>query len=169
MTLPLRIALWGGFAILVPTLVALAALVALGRPMPWQFGLPAVSLHVAVALAALGIGAAQFLLARKGRRHRLMGYLWCGLLACVAVSGLAVQLEPGGVTVIHRISSLFSVATLALLPIVIHAGRTGQRRTHRNAILAIYALLFTAGALAFLPHRAMGSLFVILAGAAPGP
>lgn len=168
MSLPIRVALWLGFAILVPSLAALAAVSASGRPLPWQFALPAVSLHVTLGLTALIIGAAQMLLARRGLRHRLMGYLWCGLLAAIAVSGLAVHLEPGGVTPIHRISSLFSVATLALLPIVIHAGRTGQRRSHRNAILAIYALLITAGALTFLPQRAIGSLFVALADTSAG-
>lgn len=165
MTLAVRASPWAGLAILVPTLGALAAVVISGRPLPWQFGLPAVSLHVALGLAALTLGAAQILLAKRVRRHRLMGYIWCVLLAVISVSGLAVHLEPGQVTPIHRISSLFSVATLALLPIVIHADRTGQKRTHRNAIVAIYLLLITAGALTFFPHRAIGSLFVTLAGA----
>lgn len=164
MTLAVRAAFWAGLAILVPTLAALVAVAVSGRPLPWQFGLPAVSLHVALGLAALILGAAQILLAKRARRHRLMGYLWCGLLAVIAMSGLAVHLEPGQVTPIHRISSLFSVATLALLPVVIHAGRMGQKRTHRNAVVAIYLLLITAGALTFLPHRAIGSLFVALAG-----
>jgi uncharacterized membrane protein len=166
MTLSLRIALWAGLSILVPTLAALAALAVLGRPLPWQFALPAVSLHVAAGLMALALGAAQLLLSKRAKRHRLMGYAWCSLLAFLAVSGLAVDLDPGGATVIHRISSLFSVATLALLPIVVHAGRTGQKRMHRNALLAVFSLLLLAGGLTFFPHRAIGGLFVGLSGQA---
>lgn len=169
MTLSIRIALWAGLTILISSVAALIAVSASGAALPWQFRLPAVSLHVGLGLAALGLGATQVLLAKRGRRHRWAGYLWCGLLAVVALSGLAVRLDPGEVTPIHRISSLFSVATLALLPVVIQAGQTGQRRTHRNAILAIYALLITAGGLTFLPHRAIGGLFVTLAQHSTGP
>lgn len=161
MTIPFRIAFWGGLAILVPAAASLASALLLGRALPWQFDLPAVSLHVGAASVALVLGAAQLVLPKGGKRHRLFGYVWCGLLALVAVSGLAVQLNPnGGVTLIHRISSYFSIATLVLLPIVIHAGRTGQRKAHRNALLGIFGLLLLAGGMSFIPGRAVGDLVI---------
>jgi uncharacterized membrane protein len=159
MTIPLRIALWGSLAILVPAAGSLVVVLILGRALPWQFELPAVSLHVGAALIALALGAAQLWLPKRAPRHHLIGYLWCGLLAMVAVSGLGVQLDPkGGVTFIHRVSSYFSIATLVLLPIVIHAGRTGRRKAHRNALLGVFALLLLAGGMSFIPGRAVGDL-----------
>lgn len=123
---------------------------------------------VAIVTAALALGAAQLLLPKRVRRHRFVGYVWCGLLVGVAVSGLAVQLDPkGAVTLIHRISSYFSIATLALLPIVIHAGRTGQREAHRNALLGIFGLLLLAGGMSFIPGRAIGDLVIQAARQAP--
>ncbi len=73
-----------------------------------------------------------------------------------------VQLQPGHLTFIHMASSVFAVADLVLLPIVIVAGRTGRRRLHRNAALGMVACLLNAGALAFIPQRAIGALILAL-------
>ena len=150
--------LFGAVALLVPASVALAVTVARGRPLPWQFHMPWVSPHIAVALLALALAVLQLGLRKGDRRHRLVGYAWCALMATIAVSGLMVQLEPGHVTFIHMASSVFAVIDLILLPIVIWAGRTGRRRLHRNAALGMVACLLNAGALAFIPQRAIGAL-----------
>jgi uncharacterized membrane protein len=147
-----------GLAILIPASTALALTLALGRPLPWQFHMPWVSPHVALALVTLALGVAQLALKKGDRRHRLVGYGWCALMAGVGVSGMAIQLEPGHVTLIHRISSGFSVLNLVLIPIVVWAARTGRRRVHRIAALTMFATLINAGAMAFIPWRAIGSL-----------
>ena len=152
--------LCGALALFVPASVALAVTLARGRPLPWQFHMPWVSPHIVVALLALALAAMQLGLRKGDRRHRLMGYAWCALMAAIAVSGLMVQLEPGHVTVIHLASSGFAVADLILLPIVIYAGRSGRRRLHRNAALGMVACLLNAGALAFIPQRAIGALIL---------
>ncbi len=152
--------LWGAIAIFTPVSAALAVTLAHGRPLPWQFHMPWVSPHIAVALLALALGALQLGLRKGDRRHRLMGYAWCALMALIAVSGLMVQLEPGHMTVIHMASSGFAVADLILLPIVIFAARTGRPRLHRNAALGMFACLLNAGALAFIPQRAVGALIL---------
>ncbi len=149
---------WGAVALLAPAGLALAATLVLGRPLPWQFHRPWVSPHIVVALLALALGAAQLGLRKGDRRHRLLGYAWCALLAVIGLSGLAIQLEPGHVTLIHRLSSGFAAADLILLPIVIYAGRTGRRRLHKFAALGMFACLLNAGALAFFPQRAVGAL-----------
>ncbi len=150
--------LCGAVAIFAPVSLALAVTLARGRPLPWQFHMPWVSPHIAVALMALPLGALQLGLRKGDRRHRLMGYAWCALMGLIAVSGLMVQLEPGHVTIVHMASSAFAVVDLILLPIVVWAGRSGRRRLHRNAALGMVACLLNAGALAFIPQRAIGGL-----------
>jgi uncharacterized membrane protein len=156
----------GQYAMLLGALVilalaggALAITLAAGRPLPWQFHMRAVSPHVAAAFAVLALGAAQLALKKGDRRHRLMGYAWCALMAFMALSGIAIQLNPkGGMTMIHLASSGFSVATLVLLPVVIWAARTGRRKLHRNTVLVLFFLMLQAGALTFISHRTMGLL-----------
>ncbi len=150
--------LWGAVAIFAPVSLALAVTLARGRPLPWQFHMPWVSPHIAVALVALALGSLQLGLGKGDRRHRLMGYAWCALMGFIGVSGLLIQLEPGHVTIVHRISSLFAAADLIFLPMVIYAARTGRRRLHRFAALAMFGCMLNAGALAFIPQRAVGSL-----------
>ncbi len=152
--------MWGAVAILTPTTLALAATLLRGRPLPWQFHMPWVSPHIVAALLTLALGIAQLSLRKGDRRHRLLGYAWCALMGFIGVSGLAVQLEPGHVTFIHMASSAFAVADLILLPVVIYAGLAGRRRLHRYAALGMFACLLNAGALAFIPQRAVGALVV---------
>jgi hypothetical protein len=69
-----------------------------------------------------------------------------------------IQLVPGQVTMIHRASSLFAAADLIFLPLVIWGARTHRPKLHRFAALAMFACLLNAGALAFIPQRAIGAL-----------
>ena len=150
--------LCGALAILAPIAVALPAILLRGRLLPWQFHMPWVSPHLAVAMLALALGAAQLGLKKGDRRHRLIGYAWCGLMGFVSLSGLLIQLEPGRLTFVHMASSAFSLINLILLPLVIFGARTGRPRLHRFAALGMFATLLNAGALAFIPFRAVGSL-----------
>jgi uncharacterized membrane protein len=137
---------------------ALAVTLAQGRPLPWQFARPWVSPHVAGTLVLLALGAAQLALPKGDARHRLIGYGWCAAMAYICVTGLMIQLEPGHVTIPHMASSVFAVANLMLLPVVIWSARTGRRRTHRLAVLWMFGLMLNAGLLAFIPQRTIGSL-----------
>ena len=148
----------GALAILAPIAVALPLTLLRGRPLPWQFHMSWVSPHVAVALVVLAMGALQLSLKKGDRRHRIMGYAWCALMAFISVSGLLIQLQPGHVTFIHLASSVFSVTNLVCLPLVIWGARTGLRRLHRVTALVMFASLLNAGALAFVPFRAIGLL-----------
>ena len=153
-----RLLLVGALAILAPIGVALPLTLLRGRPLPWQFHLPWVSPHVAAALLVLALGAMQLALPKGDRRHRLMGYAWCALMAFISLSGLLIQLAPGRPTMIHMASSVFSAINLILLPLVIFGARTGRRRLHKAAALGMFACLLNAGALAFIPFRAIGLL-----------
>jgi uncharacterized membrane protein len=161
----LRIALIGSIAVALPATAGLLAALVSGQPLPAPFRLAAVNVHIAAVLAAMPLGVVQLVAPKGTFNHRTLGYLWCALLVLAAMSSFAIQLDPeGGVTLIHAISSLFSVATLILIPLVIHFGRTGRAKAHRRALLGIFFFLLLAGILSFLPGRAFGDLIVSLAG-----
>lgn len=149
---------WGALAVLAPVVVALPLTAIKGRPLPWQFHVPWVLPHVAVALMVLGLGSMQLLLRKGDRRHRLAGYGWCALMAFISISGLMIQLQPGHVSVIHIASSVFSVINLILLPLVIWGAWTGRRRLHRIAAMGMFASMLNAGLMAYVPFRAIGLL-----------
>jgi uncharacterized membrane protein len=157
---PLLPPLFAGTAVamLVPIAVALAVTLARGRPLPWQFHMPWVSPHIVVVMLALGLGGAQMALPKGDRRHRLLGYGWLAVMALLSVTGLLIQLEPGHVTVIHRISSGFALANLLLTPLVIWSARTGRRRLHQGLTLGLFANMLFSGLMAFIPFRAIGLL-----------
>ncbi len=145
-------------AILAPIAVALPVTLIEGRPLPWQFHIPWVGPHLPVAMLVLALGAAQLLLKKGDRRHRLMGYAWLGLMAFISVSGLMIQLEPGHLTFVHIASGVFAVINLILLPLVVVAAKTGRRRLHRIAALGMFAAMLNAGLMAFIPFRTVGLL-----------
>lgn len=150
--------LFGALAILAPIAVALPATLLEGRPLPWQFDVAWVSPHVAAALLLLVLGALQLGLRKGDRRHRMIGYAWCALMAFVSVSGLFIRLQPGPMTIIHIASSVFSVINLVCIPLVIWGARTGRRRLHEVVTLAMFANLIFSALLTFIPFRAIGLL-----------
>jgi len=144
--------------ILAPIAIALPLTLVRGRPLPWQLHLPWVAPHLAVALMVLALGAMQLMLDKGGRRHRVIGYAWCALMAFISLSGLLIQLQPGHVSVIHVASGVFAVINLVLLPLAVWGARTGRRRLHKLAVLGMFASMLNAGLMAFIPFRAIGLL-----------
>lgn len=47
---------------------------------------PVIQLHLLGALIALGLGAVQLALAKGTAPHRLLGYIWVGMMTVVALS-----------------------------------------------------------------------------------
>jgi uncharacterized membrane protein len=145
-------------AMLAPIAVALTVTLTRERPLPWQFHMPWVSPHIAIVMLALGLGAAQMALPKGDRRHKALGYGWLAVMALLSVTGLMIQLEPGHVTLVHRISSGFAIANLLLTPVVIWSARTQRRRLHRGLTLGIFGNMLFSGLMAFIPFRAIGLL-----------
>ncbi|MGX7704482.1 DUF2306 domain-containing protein [Methylobacterium sp. Gmos1] len=116
---------------------------------------PVIQVHAAAALAALVLGALQFGLRRGGGRHRLIGRIWAGSMAVVALSsfGIAGLRQVGPFSWIH----LLSVLTLAGLVRAVVYARRGNIRAHRWAMIGLYlgALVLT-GLFTLLPGRIMG-------------
>jgi uncharacterized membrane protein len=149
---------WSAAAMFAPIAVALAVTLARGRPLPWQFHMPWVSPHIAVVMLALGLGSVQMALPKGDRRHKMLGYGWLAVMVLLSMTGLMIQLEPGHVTLPHKISSGFAVANLLLTPAVIWSARTGRRRFHRGLTVGLFGNMLFSGLMAFIPFRAIGLL-----------
>jgi uncharacterized membrane protein len=119
--------------------------------------------HLFAALAALLLGAWQLLAARRGARHRMVGYLW--LLAMLVTSLSSFRLESGlgiawlaGFSPIHALS-VFTMISLAMA--LFHA-RARDFRRHQRWIAGAYAGLVAAGVVAAaLPGRALHAMLFV--------
>lgn len=122
---------------------------------------PPIPSHALLALAALGMGAVQLLLAKGTARHRVVGYVWVGLMAYVAISSFFIhEIRLWGIySPIH----LLSIVTLISLFVAIRAARNGNIQLHKQAMVALYFLgLVITGLFTLLPGRTMHS--VVFAG-----
>jgi uncharacterized membrane protein len=113
-----------------------------------------VQMHALAALTALILGTVQLLAPKGTLPHRVMGWLWIGLMAVAALSSFVFVWGPGfdGLGPIH----ILSVATLLSLVTLVRAARKGQIRAHRsNALWLFIAALVITGAFTLLPGRLM--------------
>lgn len=110
-----------------------------------------IKMHLATVLAAVAIGAVQ-VLGPKGRlMHRTLGWIFVILMLTTAVVTLFIHAPGAGhFGPLH----VFSLITLATLPIGVYAARRHNVPGHARAMTGLYVggLIF-AGALAFLPGR----------------
>lgn len=120
-----------------------------GNPIP---------LHGLCAFLALGLGAVQFARPKGSRTHRLLGYLWVGMMAVVAISSFFIHelrlIGPFGP--IH----LLSVFVLWTLWRGLRCARRHQLAAHRRMMIQLYAFsLILAGGFTLLPGRIMHQVF----------
>ena len=123
-------------------------------PDPLLAAPPPIPGHALAALASFVIGSLQLLLVKGTARHRLLGWLWVGLMALVAISGFFIhELRlVGAWSPIH----LLSVLTLVTLVLALRAARRGDVAAHARAMKMLFWLaLVLAGAFTFLPGRVM--------------
>lgn len=153
------IALAGCLIILAMTAVALANGLLGYAEWPARIGTPAAATHIAISFAALPLTVVQ-LARRKGDfLHRTIGYVWCALLFSGAAVSFFIHDLTGGFSPPH----VFAVLTVIAIPLIIHAARTGRRKTHRNLVLTIAFTQILAGALTFIPERhSIGDLFWVI-------
>lgn len=112
---------------------------------------PMVQIHLAAALLALAIGAAQFTLPKGTASHKLLGRTWVGLLAVIAVGSFWITgLNGDGLSPIHGLSAF----TIAMLVLGVRAAWRGNIRVHRFTMIGIYGgALIGAGLGALAPGR----------------
>lgn len=117
----------------------------------------ATQIHLVAAVSAFVIGLYQ-LLGPKGRTpHRLLGYVWLGLMLTAAISSFWLRaLNPGMLSFIHILSGW----TVVVAPMILYAARTKNIKRHRNMAMGLFmGGLVVAGLFAFLPGRLMWRVF----------
>jgi uncharacterized membrane protein len=120
---------------------------------------PVISIHLALALAALVLGPAA-LWARKGSRpHRAAGYAWVTVMLGAALSSLFIRdlhlPNLWGYTPIHLLTLLTFSGIGSGLWAVVH----GRIDTHQRAMRGTYiGGCLGAGAFALAPGRRLGDL-----------
>ena len=115
---------------------------------------PVVVIHALFALAALVLGLSQLVLPKGGRRHRITGWIWVGLMAIVALSSFWIHdiRTFGPFSLIH----ILAAATLYWLVMGVREARSGDIKAHKTGMtLLFFGALIGAGALTLLPGRLM--------------
>ena len=115
--------------------------------------------HALAAIAAVVLGGAQLSSAKGTARHRVLGWVWVGLMAFVAGSSFFIsELKLwGAFSPIH----LLSIWTLFSLVMAIYHARQGNIRQHKTWMVLLYILaLVVTGLFTLWPGRVMhGVLF----------
>ena len=116
-----------------------------------------IKLHIAAALAALGIGTVVLVQPKGSGLHKTLGWAWVIAMAATAISSLfIVELNQGSWSFIHLLSGW----TLVALPMGIYAIRRRQVKSHKRAMTGMFlGGLIVAGLLTFIPGRFFYNFF----------
>jgi uncharacterized membrane protein len=114
------------------------------------------ALHLSAAIVSLLLGGAV-LMRRKGTAsHKLLGRIWVGVMAVVAISSFwLLGLGKGSFSVIH----LLSVWTLVSLALAVWFIRRGNVRAHKGFMIGTFVGLVGAGVGAMAPGRTLYLFF----------
>ncbi|WKL58195.1 DUF2306 domain-containing protein [Asticcacaulis sp. ZE23SCel15] len=117
----------------------------------------AIQIHIAAAASAFVIGLVQFLGPKGKMPHRILGWIWVGLMLITAISSFFIrEINQGSFSLIHLLSGWTAVSS----PMIIYAARKGNIKQHRNAAISLFmGGLIIAGALTFMPGRLMWRVF----------
>jgi uncharacterized membrane protein len=120
-----------------------------------EFTLP-IAIHLAAAVPALALGAAQLARAKGTPSHKALGWAWVVLMVAVAASSFWIfEIRKGaGFSSIH----LLSVWTLVSLGCAIWFIRRGNVRAHKGFMVGTFLGLAGAGLGAMLPGRFLAQL-----------
>jgi uncharacterized membrane protein len=116
---------------------------------PWV-----IQVHALTAMVAFLLGLVQFAAPKGTLPHRIIGAIWAGLMAVVALSSFWIHeiRQVGDFSLIH----LLSIFTLVSLPPAVLAAHRHDVARHRRTMIAIFiGALVIAGAFTLLPGRIM--------------
>jgi len=113
-----------------------------------------IPLHAIAAIIATLLGGTQLCMKKGGSIHKLIGYVWVGLMLFVSASSLFIheirlwsEYSP-----IH----LLSLWTIFSLILAIYFVRIGNVKRHRQVMIALYCFaLILTGFFTLLPGRVM--------------
>jgi uncharacterized membrane protein len=119
---------------------------------PWY-----IQVHAFGAIAAFGLGLAQFAMTKGTTRHRAVGYSWVALMIIIALTSFFIH----GIRLVGPFSPIHILSVITLysaIAAVMHA-RAGRITAHKiNMHLLFWAALVGAGTFAFIPPRLMGEV-----------
>lgn len=113
-----------------------------------------IQVHAVLALIAVLAGGLQFALPKGTGSHRLLGHVWVGGMALVAISSFGIhELRLfGPFSPIH----LLAVLVLVTLWQGVRLARQGDIARHKRTMVRLYLLaLVITGAFTLLPGRLM--------------
>lgn len=116
-----------------------------------------VASHALAAIVALALGAVQLAAPKGTLPHRMLGYLWAGLMLYIAIGSFWVsQLQLWGRwSPIH----ILSLVVILTVPLAVWRAHQGDIRAHKRAMIVIYALaLVVTGLFTLWPGRVMHSV-----------
>ena len=110
--------------------------------------------HALAAMVAVIMGGVQLASAKGTTRHRILGWIWVGLMTYVAASSFFIsELRLwGAFSPIH----LLSIWTLFSLVMAVYLARQGNIRQHKLWMVLLYILaLLVTGVFTLWPGRVM--------------
>ncbi|ANJ87111.1 hypothetical protein MB84_26505 [Pandoraea oxalativorans] len=112
---------------------------------------------MAVATAAILLGAAILLMRRGTSRHRWAGRLWVSAMTATATTSFGIrELGHGNLSWLHALS----VYVLVGLALAVLAIRRGDVMAHRRQMMGLFTGLVIAGVAAVaVPGRTLSSAF----------
>ncbi|VVE81233.1 DUF2306 domain-containing protein [Pandoraea sputorum] len=116
-----------------------------------------VAIHVAVAAAAVLLGAGILLMRRGTPRHRWAGRLWVSAMTATAATSFGIrELGHGNFSWLHALS----VYVLVGLALAVLAIRRGDVMAHRRQMMGLFTGLVIAGVAAgAVPGRTLSNAF----------
>ena len=114
-----------------------------------------IAFHLAAALSALALGAANLAFAKGTPRHRLVGWMWLAAMACVTLPSFAIrEVGQGSFSWIHGLS----VWTLVSMAVAVAAIRRNRVRLHAGFMVGTMAGVVVAGLFALAPGRELSRI-----------
>lgn len=112
---------------------------------------PLIQIHALLGAAVLLLGLGHLILPKGTPRHRMMGWLWVGLLVGAAGTSLAIfEINDGRPSLVH----LLSLAGLLYLPFLVLAARGGRVGNHlRIAYGLVFGVVVVASLSTLMPGR----------------
>ncbi|MFK0375692.1 DUF2306 domain-containing protein [Pandoraea sp. NPDC090278] len=116
-----------------------------------------VAIHVAVATAAVLLGAGILFMRRGTPRHRWAGRVWVSAMTATAATSFGIrELEHGNFSWLHALS----VYVLVGLALAVLAIRRGDVMAHRRQMMGLFTGLVIAGVAAVaVPGRTLSNAF----------
>lgn len=117
-----------------------------------------IQLHALTAMVALFLGPVTLYQRRRGRAHKVMGYVWVLAMAATALSSFTIQ----GFAVLGPFGPIHLLSVLVLWSLWRGLGHAlaGRIAQHQEVMRGLYWRGLTiAGLFTFLPGRAVNRMF----------